>query len=191
MPVNVTLDDRQLRSFLRNLTVLPRVRKKHLLRDVGQMAQHETRMAILGGGFKGPGKWVVAKKGVNKAMEGVDRKVFFQRITDSMGIVETTDPRFSLYQHWRGFTTPAGTGGVKDNVFGDWVRLPPLKQRSALHKPNKDPFMWNWRKSRTPSVVPARPGILPSEFLLAKKAERIAEKWAKRLVRESLKRAGV
>jgi hypothetical protein len=189
MPVSIQMNDRQLRKFLQAITVLPRVRKKRLLNEVGLMAQSQTRKKIEAGNYAAPSKWTVAKKGVNKALRGVAGKVFWQRLSDNMGIVETKDPRFSLSQHFTGFTTPAGSGGPQDYVFGDWVVLPPLKQRFALNPPNSDPFTWRWKTHRTPSVVPAR-DILPEERVLALRSEMIAERWAKKLVNEALQKAG-
>ncbi len=190
MPVNLQMDDKQLRKFLQAITVLPRVRKKRLLNDVGLMAQRTTRRKIEAGAYQAPSKWTVAKKGVNKALRGVAGKVFWQRKTDNMGIVETRDPRFSLAQHARGFTTHAGQGGPEDNVFGDWVILPPLKRPGALSPPVSQPFSWRWKTHRRPSVTPAR-DIIPDERQLAMASERIAEKWSRSLINESLRRAGV
>lgn len=189
MPISIQMNDRQARKFVQALTVLPRVRQKKLLREVGLMAQSQTRKKLLSGAFEAPSKWTIAKKGVNKAMVGVAKKVFFQMKSSREGIVETRDPRFTLSQHFEGFTTPAGAGGPGDYVFGDWVVLPPLKQRGALYPPNSDPFMWRWQTSRAPSVTPAR-NILPEESLLAKRSEMIAERWAQKLVKEAIGKAG-
>ena len=190
MPVSLQMDDRQLRKFLQAVTVLPRVRKKRLLNDVGLMAQRSLRRKILAGNYKGPSKWTVAKKGVDKALRGVAEKIFWQRQNDNMGVVDTVDKRYKLWWHYRGISKPAGVGGPADNVHGDWVILPPLKRPGALSPPVSQPFSWRWKTHRRPSVIPAR-DIIPEERQLAKSSERIAEKWARSLINESLRRAGV
>ncbi len=190
MPVSLQMDDRQLRKFLQAITVLPRVRKKRLLNDVGLMEQRAMRRKILAGAYQRPSKWTVAKKGVDKVFRGVAEKVFWQRQRDNMGIVDTLDPRYRLSMHQRGFTKPAGIGGPADNIHGDWVILPPLKRPGALSPPVSQPFTWRWKTHRRPSVTPAR-DIIPEERQLAMSSERIAEKWARSLINESLRRAGV
>lgn len=188
MSINIQMNDRQLREFMRSITVLPRVRKKNLLRDVGLMAQNQMRAKIARGAFKAPSKWVVAKKNRTKALVGVARKVFAQKISDNEVHVDTKDPRFSLADHQKGWTIPAGSGGPEDRVYGDWVVLP-LKRPSALNKPVTNPFIYKWTTNKRPSVVPPR-DVIPSERRLVLRSEMIAKRWAEKLIKEALGRAG-
>lgn len=143
----------------------------------------------MAGGFQGPSKWIKAKKGVNKSLRGVANKVYWQPKAHNMGIVETRGVKYSLSQHVQGYTIPAGSRGVEDRVYGDWVILP-LKNPAALNPPVTNPFIFDWTKNKRPSKVPARQGLLPSLRIITSRGEMIAKRWAGKLVKEALQRAG-
>jgi hypothetical protein len=193
VPITISMSDRQARDFVKNLQTLPIKRKRELVRDVGMYARNETRRKIAAGGGVPPSKWIRARKGVQKSFSGAADKVILAQTPDGgSAVVETSDPRYTLAQHARGYTKPAGSGGASDRVFGEWVVIP-LKQPAELTRlkdkvPN--PFQFKWTKNRRPSVVPAR-DILPSDGDMAKNGNIIAQRWAQRIISEALAKVGL
>lgn len=189
MTILVSMDDRQLRQFLKELQILPQKRQKNLVRNIGTFGKNETRLKLARGGGVPPSKWIRARKGVNKSMTGAADKVQLFMLKDTEAVVETTDPRYSLSQHARGYTKPAGSGGFADRVFGPEVVIP-LKNPSALSPPVSNPFRYDWTFHRTPSVVPPR-DILPSDAEMATAGESLAKRWVNKIVSEALAKAGL
>lgn len=189
MAIAVNMTDRQAKQFLAELQRLPLKRQKILVRRIAEHGKKVAQQKVRAGGGVAPSKWVQARKGVNKALVGVDRKIEVFMTGDAKAIVDVLDPRYSLGQHARGYTKPAGAGGVEDRVFGDWVIIP-LANPGALSPPVSNPFMYNWRKNRTPSVVPAR-DVLPSDADMGTQGNIIAQKWAQEIVSMALAKVGL
>jgi hypothetical protein len=190
--INITMSDRQVREFTKQLRILPIKRQKKLVNDIAQEGARETRRKLDTGGGVPPSKWIRARKGVNKAMVGASDKVTVFQTGDNRAIVDTIDPRYSLGKHARGYTKPAGSGGPEDRVFGDWVVIP-LKQPSELTRlrsrvPN--PFRFKWTTHKRPSVVPAR-DVIASDKHMATQGNLIAQKWAQRILSEALSKVGL
>lgn len=189
MAINIIMSDRQATEFVKQLKILPLKRQKLLTRRIGEYGRDESKRKVRLGGGVAPSKWIRAKKGTNKALEGVDQRIELFMLGNGKAIVETTDPRFSLGMHAAGYTKPAGSGGPADRVFGNWVILP-LKNPSALNPPVSNPFMYDWTRHSTPSKVPAR-DILPTDADMGVEGNKIAQKWAQDIVSEALSKVGL
>lgn len=190
MAISLSFDTKkEAEAFVRELNKVALRTERRLVRDSGRMARDLTRRKIKAGNFAEPSKWVKAKKGRQKALRGVAEKVVMKIVKDDQVQIESSDPRYTLAQHQKGYTKRAGTGGIEDNVYGNYVRLP-LKNPGALQGKVSNPFIFNWTKNKRPSVVPAR-DILPTDRRLAEETEKIAGRWINRAIREAARRSGV
>lgn len=133
-----------------------------------------------GGKWKSASKWIYAKKGTQKALQGAERYVV-SKVTRTGIQIGSDAPGFTLDQHDKGFRNKLI--GPNDRIEGRAVILR-LARASALGLPSgKSEFHF----------VPQKPGQTPARKIwpTQEEAEAIGMPIASRWLKEALTRAGV